>query len=342
MAEPSALRRVLPALGLYFLSPLVAEFLLGNIPITAIAAYLAVSTMYGGGALLVRELARRAGYGWPSMITFALAFGVIEESFATMTLFNPNWEHRHQLDYGYLPALGISPPWTLFVLALHTVWSISVPIAIAETLARSRRTTPWLGKAGLAVAATLFVLGLLTVLASSVTRGNFVASPAQYGGAGLAVVAIIAVGMILGRREATAPSASTASARRAPNPWLVGTASLAAGSAFMLLYATDPRGLSPWLTGLDVPPWTATVLYLALFTALAVATSRWSRRTGWSDAHRLALAGGALLTYAWHAFPWEPITTSPVSNATDLTSNAVLATATIALLTVAALRLPRR
>ncbi|NBE97266.1 hypothetical protein GUY59_29460 [Nonomuraea sp. K271] len=335
------MRRVLPALGLYFLSPLVAEFLLGNIPITTIVAYLAVSTMYGGGALLVRELARRAGYGWPSMITFALAFGVIEESFATMTLFNPNWEHRHQLDYSYLPALGISPPWTLLVLALHTVWSISVPILITETLARSRRTAPWLGKAGLAVAATLFVLGLLTVLASSITRGDFVASPAQYGGAGLAVVAIIAIGVNLGRRRATAP---TASSLRAPNPWLVGTVSLAAGSSFMLLYATDPRGLSPWLSSLDVSPWTATVLYLALFTGLAVAISRWSRRTGWSDAHRLALAGGALLTYAWHAFPWDPITASPVSSATDLAGNAILATATIALLITAALRLrhPRR
>jgi hypothetical protein len=30
--------------------------------------------------------------------------------------------------------------------------------------------------------------------------------------------------------------------------------------------------------------------------------TRWSRHHGWGAAHRLALAGGALLTYAWGGF----------------------------------------
>ncbi|WP_432834180.1 hypothetical protein [Dactylosporangium sp. CA-092794] len=53
------IRRIAPAAGLFFLAPLVAEFLLGNLPITMLFALVALAPMYGGGALLIRELARR-------------------------------------------------------------------------------------------------------------------------------------------------------------------------------------------------------------------------------------------------------------------------------------------
>jgi hypothetical protein len=34
---------------------------------------------------------------------------------------------------------------------------------------------------------------------------------------------------------------------------------------------------------------------------MTVVITRWSRREGWAAAHRLALAAGTLLTYAWAA-----------------------------------------
>ena len=51
----SPMRRLLPALGLFLLSPLVAEFLLGNLAITSLSALVVLAPLYGGGALLVRE-----------------------------------------------------------------------------------------------------------------------------------------------------------------------------------------------------------------------------------------------------------------------------------------------
>lgn len=335
------MRRVLPAIALYFLAPLVGEFLLGNIPITmpaSIISLLGASLLYGGGALLIRETVRRAGYGWPTMILFALAYGVIEEGFATFTLFNPNWMGYRILDYGYLPSIGMSPPWTLFVLCLHTVWSINVPIAIVETLAGSRRTTPWLGKVGLAVTAVLFVLGVIAILFSSISADGFVPPLPQLVGVGIATIAIIITGVLIGRRGA-APRAQTTGS--APSPWLVGTVSLVASSIFMLIYAADPSGLSPWFAGIQLSPLLATVFYFLLFARFAVLVHRWSRLSGWSDIHRLALAGGALLTYAWHAFPWEPIVPYPVSPLVDLASNTILAVGAIALLVIAARRLPK-
>ena len=61
------MRRVAPALVLYVLSPFVAEFLLGDFPVTMLWLILLLGPMYGGGALLIRELTRpraEAGPRW--------------------------------------------------------------------------------------------------------------------------------------------------------------------------------------------------------------------------------------------------------------------------------------
>jgi len=79
-----------------------------------------------------------------------------------------------------------------------------------------------------------------------------------------------------------------------------------------------------------------------LFASVAALVLYWSRLSGWSDKHRLALAGGALLTYAWHAFPWAPLVPYPVSGTVDLASNAILAISAVALLVIAACRLHQR
>ncbi len=62
----------------------------------------------------------------------------------------------------------------------------------------------------------------------------------------------------------------------------------------------------------------------------------WSRRGGWDARHRLALAGGVALAYAWHAFA------QPVSLGQNVrivrVSNGVFAAGLVLLLVVAARR----
>ena len=58
---PVKKRGIWPALGLVFVAPLVAEFLLGNLPIKLLPALIVLAPMYGGGALLIRESVRRTG-----------------------------------------------------------------------------------------------------------------------------------------------------------------------------------------------------------------------------------------------------------------------------------------
>jgi hypothetical protein len=92
---------------------------------------------YGSAAVVIRDLARRTGRGWPTMLLLALAFGVVEEGLLTQSLFNPDYLGLHKLSFGYLPALGIGLPWTIFVLTLHVVWSIATPIAVPSRSSRS-------------------------------------------------------------------------------------------------------------------------------------------------------------------------------------------------------------
>ena len=63
------LKRIAPVLLLLVLSPLVAEFLLGDFTLTHVGLLVPFSLVYGAGAILIRELARRAGGGEPQRRT---------------------------------------------------------------------------------------------------------------------------------------------------------------------------------------------------------------------------------------------------------------------------------
>jgi len=282
-------KSVLPAVGLFFLAPLVAEFLLGNLPIKMLPALIVLAPMYGGGALLIRELVRRTGRGWPSIILLALAYGIVEEAFTTQSLFNPNYLllNMHLLQPAYIPALRMGAWWTIFVLSLHTAWSISTPIALIEATVPDRADEPWLGRIGLGVIALLFALGVAATTLISYKHDHFVAPAGQFAGAAVVCVALAAAAFSL------QPPAAPRSERTIPSPWIAGAFALAAASAVLLV---NPR----W-------GWWAAAAILAVEAALAACVLAWSRGTGWTLRHKLALAVGAALAYAWHAFIQHPM-----------------------------------
>jgi hypothetical protein len=84
-------RSVLAAVTLFFVAPLVTEFLLGDFPVTWLPLLIMLAPMYGGGALLIRELTRRSGRGWPTILLLGVAYAIIEEAFTTQSLFNPHY-----------------------------------------------------------------------------------------------------------------------------------------------------------------------------------------------------------------------------------------------------------
>jgi hypothetical protein len=55
-----------PALALVFLAPFIAEVLSGATKVSVLFALVPEMMVWGCGALLIRELVRRWGGGWPS------------------------------------------------------------------------------------------------------------------------------------------------------------------------------------------------------------------------------------------------------------------------------------
>jgi hypothetical protein len=59
-----------PVFALFFLSPLVAEFLSGTtLPIYLLFLIMPLFLYYGSGGLLIRDVTRRTGRGWPTILT---------------------------------------------------------------------------------------------------------------------------------------------------------------------------------------------------------------------------------------------------------------------------------
>ncbi len=282
-------KSVLPAISLFFLAPLVAEFLLGNLPIKMLPVILILAPLYGGGALLIRELVRRSGRGWPSIVVLALLYGIVEEAYTTQSLFNPNYLklNLHLLQPAYLPALGMGAWWTIFVLNLHTAWSVSASIALVEAAVPDRAEVPWLGGIGLTVTGILFALGVFVTTNYQLKQDAFRASHAQLIMAGVICVILVVLAFLLPRRSAAM------AAGWIPSPWIAGAVGLAAGSAILIIPGV-------W-------SWGAVAAILAIDVGMIVAVMLWSRRSGWDLRHRLALGSGAALAYGWHAFIENPV-----------------------------------
>jgi len=283
------LRRIAPAVTLFFLSPLIAEWLLGDLNAGQFGALIALAPLYGGGAILIREILKRARRGWPSFILLGLAYALIEEGLATQSLFNPNYLHLRLLDYGFIPVLGTSLAWSIYVLTIHIVWSLAVPIGLTESLFPARREEPWLGRIGFAAAALFYLAGLAMVNTFSLGQSPFRASPLQLGTVALLAITCIAAALLLVPR--TTPKRTSAGNSLA---YLTGGA-LIAGSAFLLTYSLGP--------GTFHLHWLATVgllLFLILagvaFVAIAARGASWSPRQIW------AAAFGAMLCYAWFGY----------------------------------------
>jgi len=58
------MKRLVPVITLALLSPFVAEILFGATPLSRVSSLLPLTLLYGGGAVLIREMARRFGPGW--------------------------------------------------------------------------------------------------------------------------------------------------------------------------------------------------------------------------------------------------------------------------------------
>jgi hypothetical protein len=277
MAGGGRLRRAAPAIGLIFLSPWVGEFLLGSSPIQHLpAALVLLVPLYGGGALLIREIARRFGRGYPAIVLLGAAYGVIEAGLLDQSMFNPAFRNEGS-DAGFATLANQA----LGYVAGHAVWSIAIPIAMVELMAADRSAAPWLGRKGLAAAAILYAVGCATVFSFIYAEYRFLASPVQLAGAFAAAILLAVAAFAVGSGGRT-PVAGVG-----VRPWLVGVGAFAVSGVFA---ARPEHG------------WSGLIIGCVLLSASWIIVRRWSRSPWWSVRHRMALVTGALLTCAWLGF----------------------------------------
>jgi hypothetical protein len=276
-----------PAIALFFTAPLVAEYLLGNLPIKLLPALIVLAPLYGGGALLIREVVRRTGRGWTSILLLGMAYAIVEEAYTTQSLFNPDYLKLHLglLTPAYIPSLGIGAWWTLWMFNVHAVWSIATPIALIEACVPDRARSPWLGRVGLGVVTIVFLFGATASGVMQYKQDPFLASWKQFAGAAVVVVGLVIAAFTVRMRRNVAEG-------RAPSPWIAGVVALLFGSAALFVPQAWGWGGVAELLGLDL------VMMLVVLM--------WSRRGGWGIEHQLALGAGAALAYGWHAFLQHP------------------------------------
>ncbi len=299
MSSASRTPRLLPVAALALFSPLMAEFVLGDQylsgtmnPGQQIGEFVLFVLWYGAGAVLIRELARRTGRGWPTILLLGLGFALVEEGLLTQSLFNPHYLGLDLISYGHVGWLGTALPWAIFVLSIHVVWSIATPIALIEAIfsgpvsgpapERFRAShpdltghpTPWLGRAGLGIAAAVMLLGGAATFAISwAMGGHFLAHPAQLVGAALLAASVVTIAFLLRPR-----------AVRPVRPWPPALlAGLVLSTGYQLLRYYLPGHVDAWITTLVMIAVLALAIVLAAVLRLDV--------TG--------LAAGAALTYGW-------------------------------------------
>jgi hypothetical protein len=150
--------------GLLLLAPFLAEALPGATPPVLFVLFPPIAVwqigLYGCGALLVREVARRWKGGWRTILLLGAAYGLVEEGLSLKVIFNPNFEPAGALaTYGRVAEL--SSVFALQVVVYHAVVSITVPIMLAELIYEDKRERLWLGRRSMLIAGLVWLGALV-------------------------------------------------------------------------------------------------------------------------------------------------------------------------------------
>jgi hypothetical protein len=279
-------RRWIPAVVLFFAAPAVGELLCGNMPPKQFfnpAPLLFAAALYGGGAIIIRELALRWGKGWPTILALGAAYAAVEEGLMVKSYFNPQGPARFLGDYGWWG--GVNWPWVADMTLYHGVHSIAISILLVELLFPARRGESW------AKGWVLAVLGAL--LAADVLLGFlFFGAEGEEGGPPfwpplvpyLATAAAVALVVLLARylpAGTLTRGPGTPAAARPVWFWLIG---FAGAFAFMLNMFLVPH---IWVPAVNI------LIGAALACLVGLKLLRMSRGgAAWTDRHRLAVIAG--------------------------------------------------
>lgn len=135
-----------PALALFLLSPAIGELLSGSAPPLEFFnpfGFAMLISLYGSGAVIVRELKVRWKKGIGSVLLLGAAYGILEEGLMICSFFNPDWPDLEQLAV-YGRWLGVNWVWAVMLTIYHAVYSITIPIVLVELACPKHRRESWI------------------------------------------------------------------------------------------------------------------------------------------------------------------------------------------------------
>jgi hypothetical protein len=309
------MKKVLPPLVLFFLSPAIGELLSGSAPPAEFFTPLVIiilTVLYGGGAIMVREAVIRWRKGWVSLLVLGAAYGIIEEGLMVKSFFDPAWQ-----DIGVLGSygrwVGVNWVWSLELIIYHAVISIAIPILLTELMFPRVRHDSWVGKRG------LIVLGLLFVI--DIAVGYFFLTDYRPGAVQYWLAFVVVIGLVLVAWRLP-PSLFPPRKIHVKKPFTFWLAGFMATVAFFIITWALP----------DVIPASPVVIILCL---VLVGFTLWLvlRMSGngaaWQDTHKLSLAAGTLTFFIIVSFILDLTRGTRYDNTTGM---AVVGLAAIALL----------
>lgn len=257
-------------------------------PVAIAFAVVIFGGLYGAPALLARELARRRGWGWPSLLALAFALGVAQACVIDQSLFSTDYQgfdgFAESVRATLVPGLGISAFNAYNFVIGHVVFSFCGPIAVVEAWRPETARSPWLGRLGIVVALGAYALTAGLVIADPESHS---ASPTQLLTSVCVIVLAVLLAHRLGRPRPTRPRPPV----DAPTPRVV-------------LATVLPIAL---VAGLAAETWTGLAVGLGATTIIGLLTLALARRRGWRPAHAAAVALGFLLARGLLAFTYDPL-----------------------------------
>jgi hypothetical protein len=283
---------IAPIAVLIFLSPVLTELLMGVVHLSNLWLLVPEMSVYGTAALLIREVTRRRGRGWGTLLLLGIAYAIAEECVILQTSLTPQFfPPAFEANFGW--AHGVQWIYLTAMLWYESVYAIVLPIYLTEMLFPAQRDEQWVNENGLAVTAAIFVLASVGVWQLWSRVGLQFYGPSTYQVsplyiiAALAIIAIIVAATFLIKLRTQAARKAD---QRAPRPWLVWLMSFGFSLAWFFLIvlaylpAASLNALSPLI------PIGAGLVWIGIGLLVV---RRISSAADWGDRQRLALTFGA-------------------------------------------------
>jgi len=271
--------KIPPVFTLFVIAPMIGELLSGSAPPTEFfnpIVFLLLASLYGSGAIVVRELKIRWKKDFRAVLLLGAAYGILEEGLMVKSFFDPSW-----MDLGILGTFGrwieVNWVWTEMLVIYHAVFSIAIPIVLVELAYPERKNERWISNRSFK--------GFMTLLIAVTAIGFFplteyVPPLPHYLLTILAMSLLIYIAYKLPDKKERTETKNTGKAR---SLWVIG---LASAATFFLIF-----GLGPHLFN---HPIIVMLLGIALVFGMLKFLNRFNWKSPKSSLNRLAIVAGAL------------------------------------------------